>query len=690
MVMYYQVNDLTPDCDDEEDEDGITRQLKTFFLNHTEELDLEEFCSPGEIPCVEGTSYCFPMHKACINEITEYGDLGHCRNGAHLANCSDMACPGYFKCDPHSYCIPTHLVCDGRVNCPLGNDEQECEAFVCPAMLRCKESRICISPIYLCDGVAQCQPFMDDERFCDFPTCPQGCICHAGVIDCGLWSDKEMTLISNSIHSLTITGNKEAFTLDLKSHYVYYINLANNALTSLMGVHLENMYNLIYLGLPHNKIVSLQPGFFKQMSNLLELALTGNRIHTLLADTFVGLSSLSFFNLSSLSLHSLHPGFLRLCRIAFLDISNNSIVQFPSELLLSDLYHIQYLYCQSNPINDFDVTALSSLSSLEVFKGDDNFYCCFVSRSAECLPGEDILKPCQYLFYNTQLRITVYSIAFCTLLGNIMSVFWFSVKSPWHSKLLALQALSDLAMGLYLAILIFVDFKYRHHPLFIQREFPSSMFCRLAGFFNTYAIMASPVHTIITLTVKILVVLYPFTFKSHIKFIARVASYLSLVTAIISLVLVSSWVLPGGLPFSLCHLLTMHGSANAKPQTYAYIYGLFTFSVLSITTVINCLVVVAYKTSRAHFSKKMTTVEKQFSSRVLFITLVNFLTWCPQIILIFLEAIGKQTEAYVWIWITVTVLPLNAVVNPMLYVFCSHHFVSFVTSKLDKYIKSRN
>ena len=127
------VDDFIPDCPNTfEDEIQYINLMTNPFHNH---ISCE---TAHELPCIPGHSHCFPLNKLCIFEFqTETRTVKHCRNGAHLYNCTHFQCSEYFKC-PMSYCIPFDLICNGKWDCPLGNDEMNCHMFSCPNLFKCK------------------------------------------------------------------------------------------------------------------------------------------------------------------------------------------------------------------------------------------------------------------------------------------------------------------------------------------------------------------------------------------------------------------------------------------------------------------------------------------------------------------------------------------------------------------------
>ncbi|XP_060597404.1 low-density lipoprotein receptor-related protein 2-like, partial [Ruditapes philippinarum] len=80
----------------------------------------------GEFFHCERDDKIIPESMICIYALDASGYLTGCRSGDHLQNCEKIICPeNTVKC-PGSYCIEQRFLCDGHIECPGGEDEQDC------------------------------------------------------------------------------------------------------------------------------------------------------------------------------------------------------------------------------------------------------------------------------------------------------------------------------------------------------------------------------------------------------------------------------------------------------------------------------------------------------------------------------------------------------------------------------------
>ncbi len=173
-------NDLFIDCPDTQNDEP--HQFSLLQSSKTQSCAV-----PGLLQCLKGHSKCYNMTDICKYKLDKNGLLHPCRNGGHLDNCNEFECNHKFKCFL-SYCIPWVYVCDGKWDCPNGDDEHYhpvCSSDkVCVKMFKCGHDSSCIHLGNVCDGQQDC-PQGDDEIWCELQSvnCPMKCECLAFALD---------------------------------------------------------------------------------------------------------------------------------------------------------------------------------------------------------------------------------------------------------------------------------------------------------------------------------------------------------------------------------------------------------------------------------------------------------------------------------------------------------------------------
>ncbi|XP_068085893.1 low-density lipoprotein receptor-related protein 4 [Anabrus simplex] len=157
------------DCGDRSDEEDCPKKVGS--------------CSPGEFECDNGR--CISVRWRCDGEKD-------CEQGEDELNCKEVkprTCgPDEFSCNPGN-CILKTWVCDGVQDCSQGEDEDLCEAMCEETQFRCGNSSnnetasssravvTCIGRKHVCDGKKDC-PKGEDEKNCPRrKTCEQGSKC---------------------------------------------------------------------------------------------------------------------------------------------------------------------------------------------------------------------------------------------------------------------------------------------------------------------------------------------------------------------------------------------------------------------------------------------------------------------------------------------------------------------------------
>ncbi|XP_031632638.1 cell wall protein RBR3 [Contarinia nasturtii] len=105
-------------------------------------------------------------------------DCAHQNEILNACRAENAGCPpNTFQCRSTGHCISWYFVCDRKLDCDDGSDEECLDSSKCPAeAFECKQSGTCVSRAAVCDGKKQC-PHGEDEIGCNSTeagSCPSG------------------------------------------------------------------------------------------------------------------------------------------------------------------------------------------------------------------------------------------------------------------------------------------------------------------------------------------------------------------------------------------------------------------------------------------------------------------------------------------------------------------------------------
>lgn len=146
---------------------------------------------------------------------------------------------------------------------------------------------------------------------------------------------KDKVLVNLKVHNLQLSGCKiktvspDAFKG--QEQHLRNLNLQDNDLTQIPVDSLRPLRSLTLLDLSHNRITTIPAGAFETLSKLTTLKLSDNNV-TLQDGALRGLEdSLKNLNLKGTRLKNIPKAIRGLKTLAFLDLSQNSLKELPSE-----------------------------------------------------------------------------------------------------------------------------------------------------------------------------------------------------------------------------------------------------------------------------------------------------------------------------------------------------------------------
>ncbi len=661
-ILAHYVNDFIPDCSEGEDE----AEYKAVLLDYS--VDGRN-CTPGMLPCYKGHSRCFSMFNLCVYDFDKNGRLQHCGNGGHLLNCEQFPCANSYKCQ-QSYCIPYRRVCDGRADCPGGDDDDDCEEYVCAGMVKCRGTTFCVHSSEVCDGITHC-PLGDDEMLCSRQPCPVPCQCLGLAVICDHTNMTILPYIGQNVQYMKFTGHSLTLTETSFSDMMFleHLSLADNGIRSICGSSQRPVFSILKylqtLDLRENSIMKLVSFCFNGTRNITRLYLQNNEICMITKDTFHGLNHLHTLNMSFNKMVHLNLSIFKdLNNLIWLDVRGNSLLDIESSM--SDIFH-----------------------SLNILLADDSRMCCLVPKSATCVAPVNFFSSCNRLLGYKYIVIWLWLIIILTTLCNLL-VLIYKIQNRHRSSqdifIISLSA-SDLLFGIFLFIIGISDFIYDGDYALHDNEWKSSIFCHAAAVISAISSLMSCFNLCALTCIRYYVIHQnekgdPFS-KSTISKVAFIAwSTVSLVT--VSVILIH--VLMEDFPRQsnvMCLNFVLDFNVSAPQISFSIFFNVFlTIAILLIITMYGKLIS-HIKSSRDIINSMNTTsvgVKMEIvSMRIIFITMTNLICWMP-ILIVGIVSLTRPLPAFTMAIIATIAMPINPAVNPIIYTFFNSRFRQWIKS----------
>lgn len=558
--------DGVTDCQQEEDEFFCDNQ----DMERTDSSKPSVPISMAETPftsCAKqrtGSNFYLPMHKVCLFERNSDGyALKYCPNGEHLQFCTNHQCPSDHKC-PQSYCIPYHYVCNGRADCPYGEDEYNC-ALSCPGLLRCRKDNVCIHTNYVGDSVVDCVQSRDDEILSDVRICQgnSNCSCLGRAMSCPFSNLKDLPVAASHFKTLMLAGNSiTAISGASIFPYLLILNLSQNRVKSLVSLNLERFPKLLHLILDHNCISMLSPNDFFGPNYLTLLSLKNNSIKTIKRGVFKGLWYLSTLDLSQNSLRITSP-------LAFDGIRNS----------------LRHLYFRRNTVTDSFIASINRLPNLYSVFVDKATLCPYIPQHIQCKFSENPYSSCCRLINSNIFSILIWALASVGMSLSTLCLFFFTfTHQPITTKIASMTLhASDLTMSCYFLSMASLNTYYQRMFLFYQDKVTHGLLCQALASIAFVVDGIAQVGIVLSCFQRLYVVAWPFKDpKSPFKVysIVLAISLLLMIFVLVGHALirgsgslisipcvvipVSDWKAPHSLYLLLCYLLFQSSTCIAS------------------------------------------------------------------------------------------------------------------------------
>ncbi len=530
------VNDLVPDCPEQDDEAMYYEFLRNgsrpdFFTKRV-------LCQrPDSTPCEKNyEGVCYRRHLHCVYQAADslksttslIRNTETCRNGGHLKNCALHSCPSFFKC-PHAYCVPVYAICNGKVDCPNGEDEKNCPVVSCPGHLLCRDDNVCVHPYDVWAGNVKCPASMDDKALYDIGACPLQCECLGNAIMCTFASTLHLPSLPAStriliIRNVPFTLNDLVWKEDAVA--LLHLEITSCNISSVKKGHFMSLNFLRHLIL-HNNLISFLPArVFQTLPIVEEIDLSHNLISELHSGIFQGSSEVQIIKLNANKLTFLAPcTFQEVKHLRVLDLSSNDITKLGENIFChSSQASIKELYISGNHIQNINRGVIPHMQNLMYLNVTPLQICCFLPHVRYCYPKVTFyLSTCRN-FLGLAFRCGVMVSGVLILLISLCSAIWIYRRiivlgdrtKSGKSKLNVNNILNLLLFichgfqGIHLITISCVDIVFHGYYALYAELWRRHSLCVLLNMFSYLLVMLSMFVSLLTARMRMIACVYPF------------------------------------------------------------------------------------------------------------------------------------------------------------------------------------
>ncbi|KAL5238117.1 hypothetical protein ACI65C_005527, partial [Semiaphis heraclei] len=305
-----------------------------------------------------------------------------------------------------------------------------------------------------------------------------------------------------------------------------------------------------------------------------------------------------------------------------------------------------------------------------------------------CSPNTDGLSSSLNLLPSSTFRWFLWMVTVLTLIFNALVLYGrmfstFGDENKAINFVIRNLAVADLFMVIYLTVIGYHDQMYRNEYYLYAHKWESSNLCTVIGIM---AVISSEVSMLILVFLSLerfLLIAVPYS-GYHV---------LKLKTAVYCMV--SIWVV--GISISIAPLILWKHSSKfygsnglcyplyiEDPFVSGWQYSAFMFLGLHTTSLLlmSVLYALMFKSVRkTRHAAHISAGDFDFAVRFFFIVLANILCWLPIIVLKLVALRKYHVSSKMYVWLIIFVVPINALVNPLLYTFTTPKYITAVTSK---------
>ena len=462
-----------------------------------------------------------------------------------------------------------------------------------------------------------------------------------------------------------------------------YLSLARSGLDTLPDMHLPNLKTFV---LSSNFLTEIAYKHLQYLPNLQNLVLDGNPLTSMFSKKNVNppfiFPKLGHLDVSNVSFQKFYfENISMFTKLSSLNLSQSKISELISTNGKMFPLTLQRLDVKGSPNIRFPQQLLKPLSNLKEVWTDNFKLCCAANLPDDfeltaCHAPIDELSSCESLLRSHLYRVFLTIFTILALSGNLAAFFsrsYFGKIEKGFDVLTLMLCVSDMLMGVYLAVIGIADRVYMGSYLWKDETWRTSFYCTVAGFLCMVSNEVSALTVCLITLDRLLVLRFPF---SRLRFSKRMGT---LVCGAVWAVGISLAMIP--LMPQTRHWAFYSHNAICMPLPitrqdfpgHRYSFGLlivFNLIVFVFIAVGQVLIYQSVQKNSLKNAEDMSTrsgKEGSLARRLFTVAMSDFLCWFPVGLLGVLAALGVPVSGEVNVAMAIFVLPVNSAINPYLY-----------------------
>ena len=542
-------------------------------------------------------------------------------------------------------------ICDGKWQCPHGDDEKVCQNFTCIGLFRCVGRNACLNMAEVCDGHDDCESG-EDEQLCNIlETCPISCHCFMYAIKC--------------------KSNIVSFLLEVFLKYFVFLHFTKIT-ADISGFQISK--EIVFLIWSHSNLTAICfPSQVSQNEVLRFIDYTFNNVKIIDNYCFSAFIILQILYLGSNKLTFIKPyAFRNVTFLLKLDISNNyltSLYSIPIQLKLLNILE-----------NNLQEICLDSmLLNVEAIITQDQWVCCFAKKVNIFCTGVKLIPwKCQIVRKHFVTKIMSISLAFSIVLFTFFSYFighqiskkYLKSKQHFTSDILTSSiAANDLLRAITMLITFFLCFQDVYSYNIAFEKIREHFICKFLGFISFFSFLFTILLVNMWSFYRLIAVKYPLNkYLKNSDILKPIMIFCSLICAslcILCSVLYHIVEMKNTMPSELCMYV---GDSFSSPTLMSVILfkSLLQFGSL-VSMVIFYFMIIHIMISTKYIEIKKTLI-KRIICQAVFVCTVNSLYYIPSTIIYIASVVMIDFPVYVLVWVPVVVNLTTSFVNSLIYV----------------------